>query len=247
MGPVLLLSVALQIACAVHVVRTGRPMYWVFILLIGSYIAVAIYLLAEVLPGLRHSYRAHRAVTGVRDRIDPERRKRTASRRLDVADTIENRHALAEESLRSGDFQQAAELFRSSLKGLYRTDPRLMQGLARAQFELGLFAEAKDTLDQLIAANPEFRSADGHLLYARSVEQLGDIPGALHEYEALSGGYPGEEARARHALLLKRNGDTAQAEVLFAEILKRARNAPAYYRRDQREWIDLAKRETGAA
>ena len=28
MGPLVLLSVALQIACGVHVVRAGRPMYW---------------------------------------------------------------------------------------------------------------------------------------------------------------------------------------------------------------------------
>lgn len=247
MGPLLLLSVALQIGCAVHVVKTGRPMYWVFILLIGSYIAVAIYLLAEVLPGLGSSYRARRTVSGLRDRIDPERHKRRAGQRLDVADTIENRHRLADESLRSGDFQQAAELYRSSLKGLYKTDPQLMLGLAQAQFALDLPGEGKQTLDALIAANPGFRSTDGHLLYARCVEALGDIPAALHEYEAVEEGYPGEEARVRHALLLKRHGDAAQARALFAEVLKRARTAPAYYRREQREWIDIAKRESDEA
>ena len=36
MGPILLLSVLLQVGCGVHVVRTGRPLYWLFILLIGS-------------------------------------------------------------------------------------------------------------------------------------------------------------------------------------------------------------------
>ena len=29
MSPILVLSVLLQIACAVHVVRTGRPLYWI--------------------------------------------------------------------------------------------------------------------------------------------------------------------------------------------------------------------------
>lgn len=36
MGPILVLSILLQVGCAVHVVRTGRPLYWIFILLIGS-------------------------------------------------------------------------------------------------------------------------------------------------------------------------------------------------------------------
>lgn len=247
MSPILLLSIALQIACAVHVVRTGRPMYWIFILLIGSYIAVAIYLFAEVIPNMRNDPGARRAVRNIRDRIDPERQKRLASTRLDAADTLANRNALAEQSLLSGDYQQAAELYKSALKGLYQTDPDLMLGLAKAQFGLGLFAECRATLDALIAANPKFRSSDGHLLYARALEADGDTDAALHEYETLAVGYPGEEGRVRYALLLAQRGQDDKAREVFSETLKRAKIAPPYYRRDQREWIDIAKRELAQA
>ena len=41
MHPLLILSAILQIGCVVHVDRTGRPMYWIFLLFIGSYIAIA--------------------------------------------------------------------------------------------------------------------------------------------------------------------------------------------------------------
>jgi len=243
LSPILLLSIVLQIACAVHVVRTGRPLYWIFILLIGSYIGIAIYLIAEVLPGLRHNRAARSLARDVRRKIDPGRDQREASRRLDIADTLDNRRALAEQSLLDGDFARAAELYRASLKGLYATDPHLMLGLAKAQFGLGQPAETRATLDALIAANPDFRSSDGHLLYARAVEATGDIDAAKHEYDAVVQGHPGEEARARYALLLKREGDAAGAERLFREILKRADALPRYYRKEQREWIELAKRE----
>ncbi|WP_202845281.1 tetratricopeptide repeat protein [Luteimonas saliphila] len=242
MSPVLLLSIALQIGCAVHVVRTGRPLYWVFILLIGSYLAVAIYLIAEVLPEMRHHRAARNLARGVQRTLDPGRGQREASRRLDLADTIENRRTLAEQSLQAGDHARAAELYQASLNGLYATDPHLMLGLAQAQFGLNRPAEARATLEALIAANPGFRSSDGHLLYARAVEATGDIEAARHEYEALVQGYPGEEARARYALLLGREGDEAGAQRLFREILKRADALPRYYRNEQREWIDLAKR-----
>jgi hypothetical protein len=244
MHPLFVLSLVLQIGCAVHVVRTGRPMYWIFLLLIGSYVAVAIYIFAEVLPGLRNHRTARRMVSGAQDRIDPERHKRRAAQQLDVADTLDNRRRLADESFRSGDYQQAAELYRSGLKGLYNTDPNLMLGLARSQFALNLPAEAKRTLDDLIAANPDFRSSEGHLLYARCVEASGDIQAALHEYEAVSQGFPGEEARVRYAQLLGRDGQTDKAAEVFAEVLKRARVAPGYYQREQREWIDIARRES---
>lgn len=245
MSPLLLLSIALQITCAVHVIRTGRPMYWIFILLIGSFIGVAIYFFAEILPDLRHSRGARRVVRGVQDRIDPERQKRKATRQLDIADTHSNRQRLAEESLASGDFAHAAELYRSALKGLYKTDPTLMLGLAKAQFGLGEAGEARRTLDELIAANPKFRSSDGHLLYARAVEAEGDVAAALHEYETLAQGYPGEEGRVRHALLLKKHGEGAKADAIFREVLKRVDLAPKYYGREQREWVDIAKRELG--
>lgn len=243
MSPVILLSIVLQIACCVHVVRTGRPLYWVFILLLFSYIAVLVYLIAEILPDLRNNPSARRTVRGVRDRIDPERDRRDAARLLKAADTLENRRRLAEESLRSGDYAHAAELYGQSLKGLYATDPDLMLGLAKAQFGMGESAQARATLDALIAANPDYRSSDGHLLYARAVEDSGDAAAAIHEYEAVVQGYPGEEARARFGLLLKRSGEQARARDVFREILVRSDAAPKYYQREQRDWIELAKRE----
>lgn len=247
MHPLLILSVVLQIGCAVHAVRTGRPSYWIFILLAGSYIGIAAYVFAEVLPGLSQSRTARRALRGAHDRIDPERRKREATRQLDVADTLDNRRKLAQESYNSGDYQQAAELYRSGLRGLYSTEPELMLGLARSQFALNLHVEARQTLDELIAANPDFRSDDGHLLYARCLEALGDIAAAIHEYEALVEGFPGEEARARFGLLLKRENRATEAAEVFNTILKRSRVAPKYYQREQREWIDIAMREAATS
>jgi len=243
MSPILLLSVALQIACVVHVVRTHRPTFWIWILLIGSYIAVAAYIFAEVVPNLGSSPTARRAVRGVRQRIDPEHGKRRAARQLDIADTIDNRRRLAEQSLASGDYQQAMEMFRNALTGMYTTDPHLMLGLAQAQFALDLPAEARATLDALIAANPTFRSFDGHLLYARTVEASGDLAKALVEYEALVQGFPGEEARVRYAQLLKRANRRDEAATVLREIAKRSSLAPKYYQREQRAWIDLARRE----
>lgn len=243
MSPVILLSIVLQIACGVHVVRSGRPMYWLFILFIGSFIAVVIYVVAEVLPELCNSPTARKAIRNARGRLDPHREKRRAAARLDLADTADNRLKLAAESFNSGDFAQAEALYRSALQGLYKTDPEPMLGLAKAQFAQGQAREAKETLDALIAANPTYRSHEGHLLFARALEAMGDIKAALFEYEALAQGYPGEEGRARYAMLLQRDGQPDAARAVFADMLKRAAAAPGYYRREQREWIDLAKRE----
>jgi len=245
--PLLLLaSFALTILCAIHVVRSGRPLYWIWLLLIGSYLAVAVYVFVAVLPDLRNDPRSRKATRRVLETIDPERRRRAIRERLELADTTDNRRALAEECLRLGDYRNAAELYESILKGMYATEPPFMLGLAEAQAGNGDFAVARTTLDALMRANPGFRSTDGHLLYARCLEELGEHDAALAEYEVLARSYPGEQARYRYANLLRRRERVAEARTVLQDMLKRARLAPRYYRRKEREWLDAAKRELGS-
>jgi hypothetical protein len=80
-------------------------------------------------------------------------------------------------------------------------------------------------------------------MYARCLEALGESEAALREYAALADGFPGEEGRTRHALLLKRCGHGEEAQTIFRQVLARSRVAPAYYAREQREWIERARSE----
>jgi hypothetical protein len=91
-------------------------------------------------------------------------------------------------------------------------------------------------------ANPDFNSAEADLLAARILEAEGRLPEALSAYERLSATYPGEEAKGRMALLLQRTGAEQRARAIFAEIRKSVERGPAFYRRAQREWCEIARR-----
>lgn len=140
-------------------------------------------------------------------------------------------------------YREAADLCESALRGLYRGDPPLMLGLALAQYGLGQPLRTPQTLEALIAANPTFRSHEGHLLYARAVNGIADTGAALHEYEAMIDTFAGAEARVRYALLLKRLGRNADAAAQLTPVLKRSEASPCYYQRAQREWLESARRE----
>jgi hypothetical protein len=243
MPVVVLLSLALQVACAVHVVRSGRPMYWIWLILIGSYFGVVIYVLAAVIPDLRHAPQGRKAASKALQVIDPQRRRRELQRKLELSNTIENRRRLAEECLQSGDYANAQELFQGLLTGMYATDPYFMQGLAEAQAGLGDYAAARRTLEALIAANPNYKSSEGHLLYARCLEELGDTSAALEEYRVLADSYPGEEGRYRYAALLGRSQRQAEAREVLESQLRRAKLMPGYYRRKEQAWLKAAKLE----
>ena len=174
--------------------------------------------------------------------IDPERDLREMAQRLAEADTVENWAALGEECLRHGRAADAKRLFQNCLTGIHATDQVLMVGLARAQFALDDHAGACVTLDRLRAAHPDLNCPDGHLLYARSREQQGEIEQALIEYAALAEYYPGEEACCRLALLLQKTGRVAEAKTLFQQVVRSVERASKLYYRAERDWYEVARR-----
>jgi hypothetical protein len=241
--PVLAIAVLLmQIAVAVHAVRTGRPLYWVFIIMIAPVLGCLVYLFAEVMPEMAASRTARRTASEVTRMVDPDRELRRRIDALDVTDTIDNKRLLAEEYVRRGDYTAALPLYRRAMQGMHAHDPALLLGLARALFGNGAFADARQALDDLKEHNPRFESADGHLLYARCLEGEGRAQEALAEYEAVARYFAGEEARCRHALLLQKTGATQQAHEIFRAIVRSGERGPKHYLRAQREWLEVARR-----
>jgi hypothetical protein len=162
---------------------------------------------------------------------------------MQVTGNVASRQRYADELVRLGRAKEAVPVYQTCLTGVFADDPKLLLGYAHAQFEAGDGAGARTTLDELIAKNPEFKSADGHLLYARALEAEGNLEKALSEYATLAGYYPGVEAGVRYARLLIRSDQRPLAQQTLKALLDRARFAPAHYRKAQREWLDEAHRE----
>jgi len=237
-----LLILAAQVVCAIHVVRTGRPYWWLFLIVMVPAVGVIVYFVAELLPGLLGSRGARQAVSGATKVFDPGRGLRAAQRQVEISPSAQNKSALANELLVAGQPEASAALYRETLTGIHATDPALMLGLARALFALGDAHETQVTLERLREENPGYASPDGHLLYARSLEQQGKTDAALYEYAALVPYYPGQEARARYALLLEKAGRIEEAQKIFEEIRQSIDYGPRHQYREQREWYELAKK-----
>ena len=240
----LILSLLVQAAFIVHVIKTGRNQLWIWVLIIPGLALAGIlaYLVVEILPALFRSRAAQRAGRGLRKAMDPERDLRRYESEVRVADNVASRQRYAEELVRRERYDEAIAQYREALTGLYEHDPNLMLGLAQAQFGKGAASAARATLDELIRHNPDFRSPTGHLLYARALEAEGNVPKALEEYAVLAPSYPGAEASVRYAQLLKAQGRVAEAQKVVRELLEQARIAPGHYRRAQRSWLDAAQR-----
>jgi hypothetical protein len=239
--PVYFISIALQIACVIHVIKTGRNTIWIWVLVLLPFAGILAYLIAEVLPEFMGGRGARRLASGTARRLDPGRGARHRAANLDMVETADNKRLLAEEYMALGKVDDAIALYESALTGPHADDPTLLLGLAAALHLRNDHQGALDTLDRLRAADPGFQSAEGHLIYAASLEGLGRTAEALDEYQGLAAYFPGEEARCRYAMLLHKTGQGEAARPLFEEILNRARHGTSRYRREQREWIEIAR------
>jgi hypothetical protein len=237
-----ILGLLLYAGCIIHAIRTGRINYWLFILIFLPGLGSILYLLFEVLPGLRHSHTARRAASSLGAALDPNRRLRESRANLEVVDTAENRRQLAEERMKRGQWAEAEALYRAALVGPLADDPALLIGLAKALAGRGDHQGAFDAIERLYRADPKYESREARLIRARALEGLGRTQEAADAYRTLIGYTLGPEAQVRYGLMLKKLGEGPHAREAFAEAVRtygrrRGRLDPA-----DRDWVAEAER-----
>ena len=238
-----ILSIAIQAGLIVHVIKTGRNMLWIWAIALLPLVGPIAYVVVEVLPEALGGRTARRARSGMQRMMDPDRDLRRASAEVEISGNVDARRRLAEELLERNQYDAAIEVYQGGLRGIFEHDPTLLLGLARAHFGKRDYASARLTLERLTQHNPDFKSADAQLLYARTLEAQDALDEAERAYATLAPGYPGAEARLRYGLLLKRRGKFADAQRVLKDLLDGAKLGPAHYRRAQAEWLERARRE----
>jgi hypothetical protein len=241
-----IIPLVVEIVLIVHCIRTGRNWLWVSVLLFLPLLGSIAYVAVELLPELINSRRTRRAVRGVSKALNPQQDLRRLEDESRLTGDVASRQRYADELVRHNRSTEAIAIYRQALSGLYEHDPNLMLGLARAQFAHGAFSESRATLDALIANNPQFKSPDGHLLYARALEGEGNLSKALEEYAAVASYYAGAEAPLRYARLLGATGKKEESRRVLKDLLEHARLAPRHYRKMQQPWLAEAERELSA-
>ena len=236
-----LLHLLIAMGFAAHVMKTGRPQFWMFIILMLPLVGSVAYVLLELVPELGNTRRARRIAGSIGDIVDPDREWRRRHEAATDKQSVDTKLALAEECERKGMWGEAIQLYETAARGVFADDPALLYGMARAQFSSGDPRAAEDTLDRLRQAHPSTRHQEAHLLYVRTLEAQDRIAEAKEEYEALSRYYVGFEARTRYGLLLLRIGEPNRARALFEDVVKAGSTRRVTVLEADRDWLKVAK------
>lgn len=226
---------------AVHAVRSGRNMYWLFVLFSFPLLGSIVYFVVEYWPDMRHSRGARAASKALRDIADPKRELREAKHAFDLAPSVAARMRLADAHMGTGNAEEAREHLTAALSGSHASDPDILTKLAQANMQLGDAEGTASALRQLFAHHPERNIADAALLYARALGASGaaDAEAAFeHALQSASG----PEAKLRYGQWLVSRQQLARAKDQFAEIIQDAKHWTPHARSLHKHWLADAQR-----
>ena len=231
-------SAIAQLACIVHVIKTGRPYWWIMVIFWFPLIGLAAYLFLEVRPSLGKMYWQ----TLLWRLKSPAERIRILEAQLEDSTTIKNRFALADELHAAGRFDRECQVLAEGLRGAFKDDSQLLMRLAQAHLDAGRPVEG----EQLLAKTAPERSPDSQLNYAllqaRIAAALGRDAEAEPQFQELVSRKKSEGPRYYYAEFLLRGGRASEALPILKDILHQYRRGTVVWRYQERRWFYAAKR-----
>ena len=85
----------IQLCFAFHALKTGRPYWWLFVIMAFPVMGCILYYFIEVFPASRESRRVAKAMRAVSRAMDPDRTLNERLADLEACGSVDNRMALA--------------------------------------------------------------------------------------------------------------------------------------------------------
>lgn len=202
----------------VHVVRTGRELYWLFLLFIFPMLGSAVYFFAVFLPQSRLERALGNAGAIVRDKLDPGRALREAQAAFDLTPTAHNQIALANAFVDAGQFGKAVEQYDACLRGPFGGDPQIRLAAAEAHLNNQQSNDSVSALVELRKTHPNCRLEQVGLLLGRAYAAAGMHSEAGIEFAEAVERVASLEARAEYALWALSRREHAVADAQLKEL-----------------------------
>lgn len=228
----------LQLALIIHVYKTGRPYWWIYVLFIAPAIGGLAYVLLELLPDWRFSRGGLWKPRALRIRRLREE--------LEETDIVKTRLTLADELLAAGETEEALRTAEGALTGVFKDDPHTLASVARIRIEAGKYREALEMLSRINTRNDKMLDLEVTVMRGRALFATGQHKEAQALMESVQTRYSGEEPRYFLALSLRASGRKEEARQVFEDIVKKFRRASRAWRRSERQWFRLAAAELKA-
>lgn len=230
-------SLILQLYCLVHVIRSGRPYYWFWVILWFPFLGSLAYLFLEVKPrGLKLNW------NDIRWRFtSPMERIRILREVFDNSPTMKNRYRLADELSSHGQSAEACDLLVEGMCGPFADDLDLMLRVTEAQLDCGRVDDAFKLVSKITPGKSSEAVARYQLIQARALSDTGRADEAEKLFTELMKSRRSEAPAYYYAQLLLHADRKEDANQVLHDILHRYRRGTTVWRYQEKRWYMASK------
>lgn len=207
------LILALQGFCLYHCYTNRNLYYWYFAILFIPLVGSLLYLFLHVFQK-RDIEKVQDGITSV---INPTKKITDLEKKLKFSETFENKVALADAYLESGQYEKAIPLYQSSLIGTFEKDFYANSNLVEALFYTEQFTAVVANIE-IIKGSSRFKKSKAMFLYALALEKTGNLDLAKEYLTQFNAPYSRYQERLELAKFHIRNGQTEKARTILGEI-----------------------------
>ncbi|ALJ06341.1 hypothetical protein APS56_14870 [Pseudalgibacter alginicilyticus] len=207
------LTIALQVYCIYHVIKNKTPYYWIFLILFLPAIGCGIYLITQVY----NKRDAEKIQDNIVSIINPTKKIKDLEKRLEFAETFQNRIDLADAYLENKDYQNAIPHYKKALEDKLQKNVFVVKQLIEALYMEGNFEEVLLYAEK-IASESEFKKSRTQFLYGMSLDKLGRFEEAEKNLREIDNRYSFYEERLILAKFLIRQNKKTDAKEIIDEI-----------------------------
>lgn len=203
---------------AIHAVRRGQNMYWLWILFMFPLLGSIVYFFAVYLPETRIEQGVNKMANAAMQVLDPGKALREAQRAYELTPTAQNRMQLAQCLLHADKPEEAAQHYEACLQGPFANDPEIRLGAAQAHLLSGQAQKALDLLQNIRQQSPQFQAENVTITLAKvygSLQQTDNANALFVEAVQRFGSF---EAHAEYAIWAAESGQTDLARAQKAEL-----------------------------
>ena len=232
------ITVALQLICVIHCIRKGTQTRWIWLIVFLPLVGSIAYIVTEMFSGRE----IRQVQSGIGSLINPAGSIRKLEENLRFSDTFNNRMALADAYLATGQIDKAVELYESCYSGAFTENEELLKQLIIAY---SIQQRYKDVLPmaEKLYKTPQFARSRAHLLYAIALEHTGNVTQAEKEFKLMNVRYSHFEPRYQYGLFLQRARRHEEARDVFAGMVDESAHLSGRERSSNRIWFAKAREE----
>nr|WP_294789881.1 hypothetical protein [uncultured Mucilaginibacter sp.] len=228
----------LQGLCLIHSFRNGTQQKWLWIIVFLPVIGSLIYIYQEIISNRSVRIKAP-DISAV---FDPGVKLKRLENEVKFTDTFANRIKLADAYLDAGHVDKAVEIYNASLTGAFAENEHVLAQLIVAYDKQGRYEQIIPIARKLYKL-PQFARSRIHVLYAKALEQTGNVTAAEEEFKSMKGRYSYFENRYEYGLFLIRQDRIEDAGQIFSDIIEEQPHLSSVERNSNKVWFAKAKAE----